>query len=117
MTIQNLKVNLFLIDIICVALGGLIRVIYCVVYPVPVRDAFQYKEFIELWNDSGIIPSDSSLPPLSMFLLKTPYSLFEYDVIKGGTIINIVLGLGIIITLIHVSYEIFPSKKTIIIYG
>lgn len=102
--------DLFLIDILCVALGGLIRVIYCIVYPVPVRDAFAYKEFIELWNYSGIIPGDSCFPPLSMFLLKTPYSLFEYDVIKGGTIINIVFGLGIIIMLIKISYEIFSSK-------
>ena len=109
MIIRNSKQNLFLIDILCVALGGLIRVIFCIVYPVPVRDAFKYKEFIELWDYYGIIPSDSYFPPLSMFLLKTPYSLFEYDVIKGGVIINIVLGLGIIITLINVSYEIFPS--------
>lgn len=110
MIIHNSKKDLFLIDILCVTLGGLIRVIYCIIYPVPVRDAFKYKEFIELWNSSGIIPDDTYFPPLSMFLLKTPYSLFEYDVIKGGTIVNIVLGLAIIITLINVSYEIFPSK-------
>lgn len=110
MTIHNSKNILFLIDILCVALGGLIRVIYCIAYPVPVRDAFQYKKFIELWSCSGIIPGDSYFPPLSIFLLKIPYSLFKYDIIIGGTIINIVLGLGIIITLINVSHEIFPSK-------
>ncbi len=110
MIICKSKKDLFLIDILCVVLGGLIRIIYCIVYPVPVRDAFVYKEFIESWNYSGIIPGDSYFPPLGLFLLKIPYSLFEYDVIKGGTIVNIVLGLGIIITLISVSYEIYPSK-------
>ena len=110
MIMHNSKKNLFLIDILWVALGGLIRIIYCIVYPVPVRDAFKYKEFIELWISSGTIPDDSYFPPLGVFLLKTPYSLFEYDIIKGGTVINSILGLGIIIALINVAYEIYPSK-------
>lgn len=111
------KKDLFSIDIPCVALGGLIRVIYCIVYPVPVRDSFKYKEFIELWDYSGIIPGKSYYPPLSIFILKIPYSLFGYDVIKGGTIINIVLGLGIIIALIKIAYALFPSKAAALCSG
>lgn len=101
--------TLFWLSIACAVLAGTTRVLYCWKYPVPARDAFTYKSFMELWNSSGIFPMTDNFPPLSIYLLKIPASLFFYDTIKGGVIVNVILGIAIIILLVNISHKIIPS--------
>lgn len=106
-----------IISFICVALGGMARVFYCWKYPVPVRDAFRYKEFIVQWIDTGIIPEGTYFPPLGLYLLKIPGSLCGYDIMKGGIVVNMILGLSIILILIKISSCLYPSALSVLCTG
>ena len=102
---------------VSVGVGFIIRLLYCICYPVPVRDAFSYQKIIEEWNETGILPDTEAYPPLGLFLLKAPSSLFSIDTIKGGVIVNMLLGLGIIILSICISYQIIRSHFVVGLVG
>ena len=111
MITNNKNNKLFLANILCLISGALLRILYCIKYPVPVRDSYVYKEFIEKWSQTGVIPDEPVLPPLGISLLKIPFTLFNFDIIKGGIIINIVLGLCLILIIIKISYIISSSES------
>ena len=104
------KKNAFLIFLICAAIGSIIRVVYLWCYPVPVRDAFTYIEYIDLWDKFGVFPCDNTLSPLGIYLLKIPKDILSFDTCTSGIITNMVLGLCIIYLCIKISLMIFPSS-------
>lgn len=98
------------ITIAILVVGLIIRLIYIIKYPVPVRDSFRYLGLIEEWNLSGKIPLDDKYPPLGLFFLRIPSIYFDCDAIKGGILVNMVLGLLIIYLCIRISKAITKSS-------
>ena len=98
------KNQIFIITILCVMLGAIERIIYCLNYPVPVRDACKYQDLIKRWIETDKITSDMGIPPLSLFIFKIFSNYFKCSIIDGGIIINILIGLLIICILIYISY-------------
>ncbi len=109
--------RLFLITTVCVLIGSIVRIAYCLKYPVPVRDSYEYMFIIREWIETNSIPIEKPIPPLGLFLMKIPTTYFGYEIIKGGIVINILLGLLIIITLIKISDEITPSPLLALCIG
>ena len=109
---ETKRTSIFPECILCLFIGSIVRILYCWKYPVSVRDAFAYSSIIEQWINQGSIPVEKGTPPLGLFLLKIPAEYFYCDIIKGGIIINMILGLAIIYIIGHIVYEICPSKKT-----
>lgn len=100
---------LFLINVLCVLIGGLTRVLYCWKYPVPARDAYSYRNFIEEWINTGTIP-EGRTPPLGSYLMKLPAEHLHCDILLGGTSVNVLLGVWTILVLIKISKEITHSN-------
>ena len=112
---------LFLSTIICIIIGIVLREAYLLKYPVPVRDSYKYYEFIKEWNSFSEGPTNGKYPPLGLFILKIPYSLYNYDIIKGSTLINNILGVAIIILAIRIAFLLsnnyFTTISTGLIFG
>ena len=112
------KTNLlFLINVICVIAGGIVRIAYCFNYPVPVRDSYVYYDLIEKWNRTGEIPLDKVIPPLGLYLLRMPCHLLFCDIIKGSICINIILSLSTIVVFIVLSSKILKSNALLLLCG
>lgn len=97
--------------------GAIIRVLYILIYPVPVRDSFVYKTFIESWNQTGVFPQEPLFPPLGITLLKISSTCFDCETIKGGRITNTVLGICIIYIMVRISLEISKSRTIALVIG
>ena len=89
--------HIFVTSLGCAFIGLLVRLLYCIQYPVQPRDAFTYQRIILNWEESGKIIDPITFFPLSLFIQKIPYHFFHYDIIKGGVIVNNLFGLLIII--------------------
>lgn len=113
MTSSSPKNSLFYIILASLILGSIVRIAYLWMYPVPVRDAFTYSEFIEEWIDSGVIPEEGGIPPLGLYLFKTASAFLGVGIIRSGTIVNVLIGLLIIATLGKIAYTIIPSSKIV----
>lgn len=107
----------FAISIVCVVFGALIRLIYCIRYPVQPRDAYSYSQIISLWEESGITPRNTNFFPLSLWFLKTPHHLFQYDSMKSGIMVNMLLGLLIIAIIVNIANHLFKNNYTILFAG
>lgn len=104
--------------LICMSIGAIVRIFYCLKYPVPVRDAFVYKNIIEEWIKTGSIPLNiKGLPPLGLYLLKIPAEFFGFEVIQGGIIENVIIGLCIITITMIISEEIISSRFVVFLTG
>lgn len=106
-----------LIAAICVIVGAIYRIAFSIIYSVQSRDSYDYVHFIRQWEDSNVIPFNASFPPLGLFILKIPYHFFSYDIIKGGIVINMVLGLLIILLLIQIAKETLKSISAMFLLG
>ena len=106
-----------IITAICVIIAGITRILYCWVYPVPVRDSYAYKFVIEQWIKNGSLPKESHSPPLGLLFFKIPAELFDYNIIKTGIVVNVILGLCIVISIIWISYTIGLSNKETLLIG
>lgn len=109
--------GLFLISVLCFVVGAIIRIGYCLKYPVQPRDAYKYLDMIEKWEESGRIGEVISFYPLSLWILKAPKHFFDYDLLKGGISINILIGLLLLLIIINVSYNIFHDLLLSLIIG
>ena len=101
--------RLFFVIVICLAIGGLLRVFYCLKYPVPVRDSFSYKFFIEEWVKYGKLPYGKDFPPLGLYLLHIPSALTGCETIKSSIIMNVLFGMLFICVSVYISKCIFSS--------
>ena len=97
-----------LIYVFCVGIGLLARVSYLIIYYIPVRDSYSYIEYIRQWEETGKIP-EVAVPPFAMFLLKIPYHYWQYDIMIGGTIMNMMMGLFIILEIMFAINLLFNS--------
>ena len=105
------------IIIFLVLLGGGLRLGYCICYPVQPRDAYTYESVIREWEESGTIPETIDYFPLSLWILKIPHSIFRYDIVKGGIIINQICGLFLIIFLAIITKKYFRKNYVMIFVG
>jgi len=105
---NNKKIVFHFLLAFCVVLGFAIRIGYFFRFPVQSRDSYIYCELIKEWNSTHIIPTyqEKTIPPLGIFLLREPSYLFDYDVIKGAVLVNMILGLLIIVILMLIAYRI-----------
>lgn len=113
----NNEKKLFAITIFCAVLGLLFRLFYFLRYPVQTRDAYFYQVLIEQWETNGEIVDRISFFPLSIWIMKIPYHLFHYDIIKGGILINILLGILLIIVAIKILSRLFKNNYVVFIAG
>jgi len=105
------------IECVCATIAAATRIMYCLMYSIPIRDSYTYKKFIEQWISNGAIPENGGYPPLGLFLLKIPAELFQCEIIRGGIIVNITIGLFIVIELIRLSREIVNSSFVALCVG
>lgn len=108
---------LFYIIVICQTIGLVARLLYIVYYPVPVRDSYGYAQFISAWNHSGSFPSGTHFPPLSVYLLKIPSDIYHIDIIKGGTIMNMIMGVMLIGLIVYLVSLLSPSPIFLFVAG
>lgn len=106
----------FAISIICFTLGAIIRIAYCIQYPVQPRDAYTYCQIITQWEETGELPN-TVYYPLSLWLLKIPLHLFHYDCMKGGIMINLLLGLFLIVIVVNTIKHFFKNDLIILFAG
>ena len=106
-----------IIAVLCMLTGLICRMAYCIRYPVQPRDSYKYEWVIALWEETGEISDQITFFPLSLWILKTPYHLFRYDIMKGGIIINILLGVLIIFFSVIIADRIFENKYVVACVG
>lgn len=87
---------IFLITIVCIIIGVIFRIGYCLLYPVQPRDAYSYGNIISQWENNGTITNDKVIIPFSLWIIKLPHHFFHYDAVKTGIIVNMILGVLII---------------------
>ena len=107
----------FAISIFCFVFGALVRLAYCIRYPVQPRDAYAYSLIISQWEETGLIPPNIPSFPLSLWILKIPHHLFQYDSMKSGIMVNMLLGLLIIAIIINIAGLYFKNNYTILFAG
>jgi hypothetical protein len=107
----------FLITLLCVGLGAILRLLYIIKYPVQVRDAYTYREIMEEWNNTGVIPDDAIVPPFALYISKKPAEWFGWETMQSGIIVNLLLGLLIIILLMKISKKIISSWIVMLCVG
>ncbi len=104
------------IILFCVILGFIIRLVYCIVYPVQPRDAFQYYHLINQLEKEGTIGDQIVFFSFSLYLFEITHVILRIDIIKSGIVLNMILGLFLIATCI-MSLSIFFKKKIVLLLG
>ena len=111
------KRKVFLIELLCIIIGAIPRVFYCIRYPVQPRDAYKYEAIITRWETTGNFTDELDFFPLSLWILKAPYHFLHYDIQKGGIIINTVIGLLLIILCIRIISRYTSNNYVLLIVG
>ena len=112
----NMNRRFFLIIVVLVTISSLLRIAYIVFHPVQPRDYYKYESCIYDWENKGEMPEEIK-GGLSIWLLKAPYHFFKYDLLKGGVVINVILGSLITVFSILILYNIFNSSIITIVVG
>ncbi len=99
------------------AIGAFARIFYCLKYPVPVRDAYEYAENIADWSETGVLHSSRRIPPLFLFFVKECSSFFDYDIMKTGVVLNVLFGLVLIGLSIVIANKLSGSWMICFIVG
>lgn len=99
-----------LVQIPACIVGLFFRVIYLLKYPVPVRDSYEYSLLFQSNSIKWELLENNPIPPLTLFLLNLPNSLFYCGFICGGIIVNIVLGVMIIFLFSKMAIAIIQSN-------
>ena len=110
------KKCLLIVIIVCELLGTLLRVTYILRNPVEPRDSYQYKNVIFRWDDQNVLPEENN-GILSLWLLKIPHHLFDYDILYSGSMINTALSFCIILLTITNFFELFGRIYPSLIAG
>lgn len=105
------------LTVVCLCIGLALRLFYFIYYPIQPRDSFYYASIIRTWEIDGIIHDDITFFPLSLWILKIPYHIWNYDIIKGGLIINLIFGLFIIVVTTKMAYHFFNRNDTAFLAG
>ena len=105
---------IFVIQIVSLTVGAFIRILYCVKYPTPVRDSFEYIDQIKQWSETGTLSVDGMIVPLGLFILKIPNSFWSIRLFQGSIILNNIFGLAIILSIIKI-LKISKSNSLILL--
>lgn len=105
--------SLFIIIILCLCLGGVARIFYCIKYPVQPRDAYTYTYVMENWEKGQRIYSQY----LSLYFLNLPHKILKCDIKKGGICVNVIVGQLIIILSILSFRELSDNKIGLWVVG
>lgn len=108
--------KLFLICIFFVVLGLFFRSFHIIKYSIQSRDSYTYKEEI-LEMQKNKLQSGIAHPIGTVYLMSLPSRWFGLDIIKGGIIINMVLGISIIALVIKICYNITRSSLLMVYAG
>ena len=114
---QKNEVKKSVILLTCISLGIFLRLAYCIKYPVQPRDAYTYASIIRNWEINGVITENSRIHQFSLLFLRVPYHFFNYNIIKGGIIINMIIGLLIIIVGIKITERITKNSYIVLLVG
>ena len=106
-------------DIFCLILAYVIRLFYCILYPIQPKDAYIYIKYIIQWEEQGkpIPIIEDIYYPLSLWLLKAPHHFFGMEIVKGGIILNLLLGILIVALLMTIARLFFKEDKIILFVG
>lgn len=107
--------QVFRISVGCAFLALIIRLIYLIKYPVPIRDAYAYEHLLNNFANNDILPIDC--PPLALFIFNLTRDSFYEGIIKNSIILNMVLGVFIVLITINILFEINKSNITNCLLG
>ena len=110
-------ISIFFVCIACVVMGAITRIVYCLKYPVPVRDAYEYAGNVADWSETGILHSSRRIPPLFLFLVKECSRYTDYDIMKTGVVLNVLLGLVLVFLSIIIADKLSGSWLVCLIVG
>ena len=98
-------------------LGYIVRLCYCIVYPIQPRDAFGYRNVLIRWEETSVIPFEIDYYPLSLLILRKLSKFFTDDIMLGGVAINIFIGLMIIALTITTVSKITKNSYVVLLCG
>ena len=107
----------FFVFFFCLILGLFVRLCHIIRYPVQPRDAYAYEFVISEWEKTNTISDQISFFPFSLWILRIPNHFFNYDIVKGAVVINLLLGLLIIAVSIQILSLLFKKNSVILISG
>ncbi len=102
--------------VLSVLMGLIVRLLYCIIFPVQPRDTYKYVEIIQEWESTGVLQDKIDFFPLSLWIMKIPHRFFRYDIVKGGIIVNLLLGIMIIIITMKIIESVFGSKNGLLLF-
>lgn len=107
----------FIAEIALICLGAIIRILYCIVYPVQTRDAYHYMNIAESWIKNGTIEKPTVFFPFSIWVMKIPCHFFYCRVQIAGITTNVIIGLLLILICMRISKMICNSEIITITAG
>lgn len=107
----------FIIAVICYVVGAIFRIAYCLQYTVQPRDAYTYGHMIDEWDKTGRMIGDISFIPFSLWILKIPRHIFYYDSIKGGILVNLLIGMLMIVITVYFLSHFFKNDLSTLFGG
>ena len=109
--------KLLLLCIIFVTLGLSFRSFHIIKHPIQSRDSYVYKEEFLKMQRNELLSDEIAHPLGSVYLMSLPSKWFGLDIIKGGIIVNMILGVSIIALIIKICYNITKSPLLMIYAG
>jgi len=97
--------------------GMIIRLFYCIEYPVQPRDSYRYENIIIQLEETGTISDKIAFFPLSLWILKIPYHYWGYDIVKGGIVFNMLLGVTLICLIVKTASNYIKDSKILFAIG
>ena len=116
-SIHTKRIKYRIVVLAILLLSVIIREVYLIKYPVPARDSFEYVHFFYEWEKTKTIPLDRAFPPIAMMLLQFPHRLFGVELIKGGILLNFILGLCIVYLVCRTTKLITKSNLCVLLVG
>lgn len=101
---------------ICIFLSIVLRLLYCLDYQVQPRDAYVYAEQITRWEIEKKPPTEKT-PLLSLYILKIPYHFWGYPILKGGIVMNMLLGIALVLEIMLITQNLFKNHICTLICG
>jgi 4-amino-4-deoxy-L-arabinose transferase-like glycosyltransferase len=114
---RNNKGVLLKLEVLCLMLGALIRILYCLIYPVQPRDAYYYISLAEEIKQTGRIVEKINFYPLSIWLMSIPSRILDYNTAKGGIIVNLLFGLVCIVVAMEIAGKVFKKNSVALFIG
>ena len=106
----------FYIYVIIFVLACIIRIAFMIQNPVRVRDSFEYRNVLEN-KEKVVFDKNHVYPPLAMYIIGLPGMITKCNTIKGGCVIDNVLGLMIVLTIMLIAQEFTKSLLNLFCIG